>query len=271
MKKTMLFLVLIVTFISLNAQQNEKIIKLVDVEFKLNSSFFGALLKPKEIFKITLPKNTTSWNYIFGTSLNNSNSEIFTNISKAMLSTAATYYSGGIASIAVPNVISKFPIPTGESSVSIYLLDQANATAFLNNNDFQPYQIGMIENKSNGEKSFNDIEMKDFYIGVKNTSSFQRQVHVNLQVYAVVNNGTTANNIQNPNNGWNMEVKKIMYNKWYNEALKLGIDQIKAKEIATQTQKEITSRYTYGDFQQLGAEKWSNVVYEIFNKIVGKN
>ena len=72
---------------------------------------------------------------------------------------------------------------------------------FLNNNDFQPYQIGMIENKSNGEKSFNDIEMKDFYIGVKNTSSFQRQVHVNLQVYAVVNNGTTANNIQNPNNG----------------------------------------------------------------------
>ena len=268
MKKIILVkIILLLITINVRAQQEEKAVLIGEYSLKLNSSVLGAFLKPLDAIKIDLPKNTKSWFYVFNASLNENNTNIFKSISSTVINStaaASNIYSMGGSSLLMPLIISKISIPTGDAAVSIYCLDESNKVAFLNQKNFTALPFGMAEEQNQGKIVINESTEKNIYLGIKNNSTFQRKVNVTLQVFAITEEDKPAS--EYTTNGWNIENKRKMFNRWTSESLKLGFSKEKANEVAKCTQMSILNKYSFDDYQKMGKEKWNQTVMDLFNK-----
>lgn len=272
-KCVLLILITLLIHFDLLAQGEEKIELIEEASFELNSSIIGALLQPRKVIKVDLPPNTKSWFYQFNTTLNESNTNSFKLLS-SFVSKAATaasaYYTAGASYAIKPLLESGInSIPTGESEVSIYCLDMFNQSAFSNNKKFVPLEYGTTEKQKSGRVFIPYSADKQVYIGIKNTSSMQRRAFVNIQVYAIIEKPTPVN-YSNETNGWSIENKRKMFNRWLNESRKLGYIEYNCLEIARCTQTKILSAYSFSDFKNLGIDKWNEKVTSIFNQCLSQ-
>jgi hypothetical protein len=265
------FILLILIFalgvVKIQAQKEEDATMIGQYTLKLNSSVLGALLKPKDVIKVNLPENTKSWFYIFTASLNEDNSEIFRQFSSAVINTTSvtsSLFSLGAPALLMPALISKIKIPTGEAGVSIYCLDEKNASTFLNSNNFNILPFGGVNDVKQGQISITDKFSGSIFLGIKNTSSLQRVVYVSIQIYAITEKNISSS--QYLTNGWSIENKRRMYMRWYNNALSLGLNKQEASDKASCTQKNILNKYSFSDYGKMGQELWDNKVIEIFNQ-----
>jgi len=266
MKKKISINILILFFsLNLQAQQEEKAVLAGEYSLKLNSSVLGALLKPKDVIKIELPKNTKSWFYVFTAKLNDNNTNIFKAISSTIVSAtieSSNMYTLGGSSLLMPIISSKLSIPTGEAAVSIYCLNEPNASSFLNGRNFTPHPFGRVEKMKEGKIEVAATTNGNVYLGIQNKSSFQRVVYVSLQVYAITEESKPQSAYTT--NGWSIENKRIMFNRWMNEALKSGFNQNQARDVARCTQMSILSKYSFDDYKRMGIEKWNKAVTQLF-------
>lgn len=234
---------------------------------ELNSSVLGSLLKPRDVIKVDLPPNTKSWFYQFYTGLNDDNTNRFKKLSSNVMQVAAlasTYYSAGASNVILP-LLTNINIPTGEAAVSVYCLDEINKSAFLRKASFRYLNYGNTENKKQGLITVPDAIDRNIYIGIKNTSSMQRRVYVTLQVYAIVER-EKVNIITADENGWSFENKNKMFNRWFNEAKKLGYNDFNCLQLALCTQTAILSNYSFNDYKKMGIEVWNQRVSALFSK-----
>ena len=264
-----IFLFLYSHFSVLGQQKMNKVL-LVDYSFKLNSSVLGALLKPKEIIEVNLPRNTKSWFYSFNTSLNENNTELFKNFSSVVGNIALTYAAGattGLSAFLLNNLTpEKIKLPTGEAAVSIYCLDETNSSSFMDMRKFTPLPFGMTEEQKQGIIPIENNYKGRLFLGIKNKSTFQRVVYVTLQVYAITEEITPIES--DMTNGWSVENKRMMYERWYKKALKMRYADDIANDIATCTQNKILKKYSFSDKKQMNADLWNNLVTEIFNQCI---
>lgn len=265
--KIIVKIILLLITINVQAQQEEKAVQIGVYSLKLNSSVLGTFLKPLDAIKIDLPKNTKSWFYVFNAKLNDTNTDIFKSISSTVIRStalASNLYTMGGSSSLMPLIISKISIPTGDAAVSVYCLDESNKVAFLNKKDFTPLPFGMAEEQKEGKIIINELNERNIYLGIKNTSKFQRVVYVTIQVFAITEENKPES--EYTTNGWNIDNKRKMFNRWTNESVKLGYSQEKANEVAKCTQMSILSKYSFEDYQKMGKEKWNQTVIDLFNK-----
>ena len=272
-KCVLLILIALLVQIDLFAQGEEKAELIVESSFELNSSIIGALLQPRKVIRVDLPPNTKSWFYQFNTALNESNTNNFKLLSsfvtKAAIA-ASAYYTKGATNAIKPLLESGINnIPTGEAEVSIYCLDQFNQSAFSNNKKFIPLEYGIAEKQKSGRVFIPFSADRQVYIGIKNTSSMQRRAIVNLQVYAIIEKPTPVN-YNDDTNGWSIENKRKMFNRWLNESRKLGYIEYNCLEIAQCTQTKILSAYSFNDFKTMGIENWNQKVTGLFKQCLSQ-
>ena len=104
------------------------------------------------------------------------------------------------------------------------------------------------------------------FLGIKNTSTFQRVVYVRLQVYAITEKSIPSENFMT--NGWSIENKRKMYTRWYKKAVSLGYNNTIAREIAICTQKYILNQYSFSDRKEMNSDLWNKRVIELFNQCI---
>ncbi|MDP1844220.1 MAG: hypothetical protein Q8K64_12425 [Sediminibacterium sp.] len=253
------------------AQGEEKAELIAEVPLILNSSTLGYFLKPRDVVKVDLPPNTKSWFYQFTANLNEKNTNNFKSLSSSVTKSAiaaSAYYTAGATIVLVPLLESDI-IPTGEAEVSVYCLDEFNQSAFMKNNNFTHLGYGIAENKNAGRIFIPNTNDKSLYIGIKNTSSMQRRVYVNLQIYAITEKSNPVN-YDNVTNGWSLENKRRMFNRWSTEAKKLGYNEYDCLELVRCTQTTILSTYSFSDYQNMGNNIWTEKVTQLFKQCLNQ-
>lgn len=262
--------------------------KIADESFMLNNGFNSTVLggTSRVAYKIQLPQNTGSWIYWITTSLNEQNSSIISGITKKIFATALTSaaavssaYTGGTTLVLSNYIINNIEIPLGASAISLYILDDENANLFLNKKPFSYYSEGTIERQNQFKFATNQLYNNYFNIGIQNTSTMQRAVYVNLQVYATViddklipppnsSNNTIDNNRNIESEGnWSQEIIRKMYNRWYNYSnYDLNLSEEIANNIAICTKDKIISTRTVSDYESLDKKEWNKYVHQLYNE-----
>ena len=189
--KPLFCLVALVLCINANTQTYKTVEVIKDVEeeqvIKLSSDGLGATFKKisRVCIPVNLPANTVTWSYIFSTTLNDDNTKIFNTAAKLAIKAGVVYTSGPAAAASFNTLINNIPIPTGSSAASIYILDAINQPLFLSRKAFNSIG-GSLENQNNGKIVSAYVPGQQFYIGIQNTSSWQRIVYVKIKLYASV-------------------------------------------------------------------------------------
>ncbi|HYE55360.1 MAG TPA: hypothetical protein VD996_10965, partial [Chitinophagaceae bacterium] len=186
MKKTLLILSTILVAFSGLSQEPIRTRKVVQVmpqqEMYLNGgirSAFGG--KSRVYYQITLPPNTVEWYYVVTThpaeqhpSLN-----LLPQLTKLLDPTGTTAI-----------LASAIMTPTGSNTCDVYLMDRANADAFIqkaDNNGGKYFHVVSAnrENFRNGTVQINNIKQGTWYLGFKNPSESQG-IGISFEVAAIV-------------------------------------------------------------------------------------
>lgn len=188
--KKLILLLFVLTISQFNAQNftlKEKL--LFSKQAKINSgsrSYMGG--KSRVIYYV--PKqNDNVESIIISYSTSNASSPINLNTAVEASKLIASYYSGGVSSVAlslIPQRIkNELKIPVGVAPVDIYLMpnENINLRKFRDKVTFSFYKIGSTENSKNGKIIVPDyLAKKGFCIGIINPSSYNA---VNLSIEAL--------------------------------------------------------------------------------------
>ncbi|MEM6720407.1 MAG: hypothetical protein AAF611_13865 [Bacteroidota bacterium] len=194
----------------------------------IRSQFGG---KSRTYIKIDLPPNTVKWYYSFSTKKGRSGVK---NLNLALQLSAMIIDPSTLTS----QLASQLQIPSGSSSVDIYLLDRDNKDIFIKKGDNEGqelyyYEEGTVKNTKSAIVEIDDINSGTLYLGLKNPSS-SSGVNISIEVAAVVANKTIIPKSKNQekaelygNLGWtqfekgNYE-KCIEYSNKANQEYELG-------------------------------------------------
>ena len=222
---------------------SRKVVQIMtEQNFYLNGGVRASLGgKSRTFYQIDLPKNTVEWYYIFtATESENSNEalNLVPQLTKALDPT-------GMTGILASSILS----PTGSNSCDIYLMDRANADAFLEKVDLNggtySYNIsGSRENYRNGTVQIKNILTGTRYIGVKNPSS-TAGINVKLEVAAIVEE-TTYNNSE-----WTLPTKERFSNLFYKYLTEKSIDNVIARDISNCMVAKMTKEKTPDTYDEM--------------------
>lgn len=139
--------------------------------------------KSRLIIPVQLPKGTVNWYYSFSTSPGESGTE---NLNLMAQLSALTLAPSGITKTTLSNI----KIPSGSSSIDVYLFDQTNAEAFIQKVDNNGGTLYFSRESSvfNTRQAIVAIQTNignQFYIGLKNPSMLDG-VNVLIEVVAEV-------------------------------------------------------------------------------------
>jgi hypothetical protein len=253
---------------------DENSVKLIHEEtMMLNNGLVSSLLngQSRKLIKIDLPERAIGWMYVFTANLNNENTEKFKLLTKSLISSTSlvsSFATLGAASgpmALVSNYFTKnITPPSGNAAINLYVLDASNENKFLNKTSFQYISEGTVENRTDSKYTTSSLSSKHFSIGIQNVSSFERRVYVNISVYAILKPNES---ISDPStNGWSMENKQKMFNRWTKAAMERGADEFTANSIAACTQKSILSSKSFADYTSIPRPQWEEFVKSKFEE-----
>ncbi len=155
--------------------------------------------KSRVVIPFDLPKNTVEWFYSFSTSDGTSGTK---NLNLALqLSTLLVDQTGTTASL-----MNQVKVPSGSSSIDIYLLNSENQTAFEekwdnNGGNFYFISEGTVKNTKQAVVKVDDIKSGRWYLGLKNPSSLDG-VNIFVEITAIVENDVFVDEwtVENKNN-----------------------------------------------------------------------
>jgi hypothetical protein len=139
--------------------------------------------KSRVVIPFDLPQNTVEWYYSFSTNAGTSGTK---NLNLAVqLSTLLVDQSGTTASL-----MNQVKVPSGSSSIDVYLLNSENQTAFeekldINGGTFYFISEGTVENTEQAVVKVDDVKSGRWYLGLKNPSSLDG-VNIFIEVTAIV-------------------------------------------------------------------------------------
>jgi hypothetical protein len=277
MKKIILLLACIIIshFQSLaQSALDENSVKLIHEEtMMLNNGLVSSLLngQSRKLIKIDLPDRAIGWMYVFTANLNNENTEKFKLLTKSFIS--STSLVGSFASLGAASgpmaLVSNFfkkniTPPSGDAAINLYVLDASNENKFLNKANFQFISDGTVENRNDFKYTSSNLLSKHFSIGIQNVSTFERRVYVNISVYAIMK--PSESGVNSVTNGWSMENKQKMFNRWIKAAMERGADEFAANSIAACTQKSILSSKSFADYTSTQRSQWEEFVKSKFEE-----
>lgn len=139
--------------------------------------------KSRVTIPVYLPKNTVRWYYSFSTSPGESGTD---NLNLLLQLSSIVVAPAGITRTALSNV----QIPTGSASIDVYLMNQANADAFLqkvdnNGGTFYYNRDGSVFNTRQALVPVNANLSNQLYLGLKNPSTMDG-VNITIEVVAEI-------------------------------------------------------------------------------------
>ena len=198
MKQILLFLSLIFS-LGLRAQSLKTVTLVEQRTYSLNGgarAAFGG--RSREAIRVDLPKNTQKWYYSFTTSPGVDGTKLL----NLGIQLSAVITSGGLSAM----VTSDLKVPSGSSSIDVYVLPVAYKDQFINKEEgkWQVFQDVSIENAT---QAVQDVDAKygsSFYLGLKNPSAMNG-INITIEVVAIVeedSSNTTDKGILYGNLGW---------------------------------------------------------------------
>jgi tetratricopeptide (TPR) repeat protein len=247
MKRLILLTCVFVTTQISFGQTTQKIRKVIQVmpqqTFYLNGGMratFGG--KSRTYYKIDLPENTVEWYYILTTSGGEPESKATLNLIPQL---TKLFDPTGITALAASAIIA----PTGSNTCAVYLMDRANADAFLEKIDNLGgkyyYTIsGSRENFREGTVQVKDAIYGTFYLGFKNPST-STGITIEFEAAAIVEE-TVINN-----NEWSTNSKEQLYNTFYRNLQNEKQNEETAKDIANCLVSKITTEKTPAQYNKM--------------------
>jgi hypothetical protein len=247
----------------------------------------------REVIPISLPPNTVEWGYVISTyrkkeDLNNAN-----NNGSIVSMIANAYDKTGLISSAISTT---FPIST-ESFCDVKLMDAKNMQIFENKKDLigislNCYREGSSENFVGGKFIIKNFSSGTWYVGLRNPST-SLPVGVTFEAYAFVrkkslqelqqdqsklkkeeNNQQLVNSINDLVNSftvkkeeviedWNVERKNAIF--YYILNYLIGKNNESSQNVSNCTMQNITSYFTYGQFNSITESERKQIINEQLN------
>jgi hypothetical protein len=219
----------------------------------------------RKYIHVVLPPNTVYWHYVFTTSLDTDNSKMLASVARDAIkiaASAAAAQTGGI-SLELVKVFDNVKIPIGKSYINAYVLDRENTELFLNKKAFR-YMGDAVTKAGEGHYSSAETYGGDFYIAVQNTSSMQRAVYVNIQVFATV---TESNPVQVPRTAqWDYTEREKVYTSMLRYCKEKGLGDTEAKQAAACMQVRIVRARTLEQVRAMTTQQWAALVGDCFGQ-----
>lgn len=141
--------------------------------------------KSRVVIPFDLPKNTIEWFYSFSTSKGTSGIK---NLNLAIQISSYLVDQSGVVS----TFMDQAKVPSGSSSIDVYLLNSDNKTGFvekwdLNGGKYYYIPEGTTENTKQAVVKVDDVRSGRWYLGLKNPSSLDG-VNIYIEVTAVIEN-----------------------------------------------------------------------------------
>lgn len=269
MKKYYFLFILCTQFVSAQTiEKTRKIVPLMSQQtFYLNGgmrSAFGG--KSRTYYKIDLPPNTISWYYVLTTAEGQQPSNKALNLIPQL---ARAFDSTGLTSVVLTSIMT----PTGVAACDTYLMNRANADAFLEKADlvggnFYSTISGSRANFRNGIVEIKDAVRGTYYLGFKNPSP-NTGVAITFEAAAIVEE-TTVNN-----NEWATDTKERFHKHFYKQfAIQLLGDEV-ADKMSDCMMESIMKSKTPAQYDLMSSDELNTFLEEIkaicFKSIQGIN
>ena len=197
--------------------------------------------KSRVVIPFDLPQNTVEWYYSFSTDAGISGTK---NLNLAIqLSTLLVDQTGTTASL-----MNQVKVPSGSSSIDVYLLNSENQTAFEekwynNGGSFYFISEGTVKNTKQAVVKVDDVKSGRWYLGLKNPSSLDG-VNILVEITAIVQNEVYVDEwtVENKNNlKSNCLVGFYTQSTGKNEVCDCLVDKITTQNLPSQWNKQTSN------------------------------
>jgi len=261
-------------------QQQQRTLKeytITERTIKLNGDIratFGRSLgaTSRTSIPIVLPPNTVEWYYSFTTSRNGSSVPSI-KLALQIGGLLSNFYipGSGVAFGGLAGAADKINIPPGAMPINAFVMDTYNSNIFVNTNNQATYFPNIqAENSTEGKVLVSNLRQGTYNLCIQNISN-TNAIIVRVEVVAIVLETkvmeSSNNNNSEINNGWPVEFKQKMYNRWLSVAKKTeNISDNDANMIARCTQQKIITSKSYSEYIKMRQDDWEQNVKKLYQE-----